>query len=264
MSKPHTIYRFYRFVRSSLRKLAPGLAQKYRLLKYYLLKGSAALASQRSSEEIFSDIYARNAWGGKNGEFYSGVGSEDSELFAAIVNRHIDEHGIRSVVDLGCGDFRVGQQIARPGINYIGVDVVAALVERNQAMFGSGSVSFKQCDLVADDPPAADLCIIRQVLQHLSNEQIGQVLKKLSVFRHAILAEHHPAPGNLRKENLDKPAGADTRIWFGSGVFPDRPPFSLRNVRILAQTPVPPIIDPGEHLTIYLLESGDSSGPATA
>jgi SAM-dependent methyltransferase len=247
MSQRHAPYEVYRLVRSSLRALAPGLAQKYRLMKYHLLRRLPDLNSGRSLEQIFSEIYARNAWGGKKGDFYSGKGSEDNELFARIVNQLVDSHGIRSIVDLGCGDFRIGKQIARSSIKYIGVDIVAALVERNQSAFACENISFKQCDAVTDGLPAADLCIIRQVLQHLANDQISRILQKLSVFRHAIVAEHHPAPSKLRKANLDKPAGADTRIWFGSGVFPDRPPFSLPKVRILAQTPVPPIVDPGEH-----------------
>jgi SAM-dependent methyltransferase len=157
-------------------------------------------------------------WGGIGGEFNSGPGSDDKELFAAIVNGLVDEQGIRSIVDLGCGDFRIGQQIARPSIKYVGVDVVPALVERNQTLFGSEHISFEQRDLITDELPNGDLCIIRQVLlRHLSNDQIRTILPKLLNFRYALLAEHHPAPRKFRKANLDKPAGADTRIVFGSG-----------------------------------------------
>jgi hypothetical protein len=252
----HLPREIYRFVRRSLRSLAPGLAYKY-----YLFKKSRDPFAGRSAEAIFSEIYARNMWGGTSGGFNSGPGSGDKELFAAIVNRFVDEYGIRSIVDLGCGDFRIGQQIARPGIKYVGVDVVPALVERNQTLFGSEHISFERCDLITDDLPAGDLCVIRQVLQHLSNDQIRTILRKLVAFRYALLAEHHPAPTKLRKANLDKPAGADTRITFGSGVFPDRPPFSLSNVRVLAQISLPPLIDPGEHLTIYMV--GSAGRPAT-
>jgi SAM-dependent methyltransferase len=241
----------YHFARRSLRSLAPGLAYKY-----YLFKKSRDPNAGRSPEAIFSDIYTRNLWGGRSGEFNSGRGSDDKELFASIVNKFVDEYAIRSIVDLGCGDFRIGQQIARPSIKYVGVDVVPALVERNQALFASEHISFERRDLITDGLPTGDLCVIRQVLQHLSNDQIRTILPKLLAFRYALLAEHHPAPRKFRKANLDKPAGADTRIVFGSGVFLDRPPFSLPNVRVLAQISLPPFLYPGEHLTVYMLGSG--------
>lgn len=67
-----------------------------------------------------------------------------------------------------------------------------------------------------------DLCVVRQVLQHLSNDQITRVLKRLQPFKTAIVAEHHPA--RLLRPNLDKHTGADTRIEFDSGVYLEYPP----------------------------------------
>jgi hypothetical protein len=90
------------------------------------------------------------------------------------------------------------------------------------------------------------------VLQHLSNAQISRVLEQLSAFRYVLVAEHHPA--RLFKPNLDKDTGADTRIDFDSGVYLEHLPFSVKNVHVIATTPLPPLLREGEHLTIYLID----------
>src|SRR4051812_35693976 len=66
-------------------------------------------ADARAPSEIFGEIYQHNWWGGRAGEFYSGDGSdaEASAAFVRTVGDYIESHSIRSVVDLGCGDFRV-------------------------------------------------------------------------------------------------------------------------------------------------------------
>jgi SAM-dependent methyltransferase len=206
----------------------------------------------RSPTEIFSEIYQNNWWGGQPGELYSGNGSgpEASASFVQTVREYIESHGIRSVVDLGCGDFRIGSQLPRPGLTYTGVDVVPALVESHQRTFARAGVEFVAVDIVDDELPNGDLYLLRQVLQHLSNAQIARVLAKLRDKPHVIISEHHPAPRRLKRPNRDKPAGRGIRVPLRSGVYPDRPPFSFP-CRVIATTPVPPLITPGEVITTY-------------
>lgn len=233
--------------KTALRTYAPGLAY----LAKTMLKGRPG--SSRSPESVFSEIYASGTWGDGD-EPNSGSGSDDSVSapFIEIVRRLIADKGIKSVVDLGCGDYRVSGKLADLPIDYTGIDVVPALVARNTAAFGSGRVRFLCRDITKDTLPSADLCIVRQVLQHLSNAQIDRVLKRLSSFRYVIVAEHHPA--RLLRPNLDKDTGADTRIDFDSGVYLEHPPFTVKNVRVIATTPLPPLLREGEHLTIYLID----------
>lgn len=209
-------------------------------------------ADSRPPTEIFSEIYRNNMWGGRPGEFYSGDGSGDeiSAAYVQTVRRYIETHDVRSVVDLGCGDFRVGAQLLRPGLSYIGVDVVPALVESHQRTFARDGVSFEVGDIIDGELPKGELYLLRQVLQHLSNDQINRVLAKLGDKPHVVIAEHHPAPGRFRRYNHDKPPGRDIRVPFGSGVYLDQAPFSFP-CRVIATTPVPPIITPGEVITTY-------------
>jgi SAM-dependent methyltransferase len=211
---------------------------------------------QRPAAEIFSEIYRRNMWGGEAGTFYSGPGSdaEFARQFADVANTLIAERGIKSVVDLGCGDFRVGGQIASAEISYTGVDVADALIKRNRQLFARAGIKFCCTDIIEDELPDGDLCILRQVLQHLSNAQIAGILGKLSRYRFVLIGEHHPDRTRLKQPNLDRQAGFDTRVEYGSGVFLELPPFSVPDVSVLARFPLPPLMAPGETIAIYLIE----------
>jgi len=233
--------------KTALRTYAPGLAYWAKTM----IKGRPG--SSRSPESVFSEIYASGTWGDGD-EPNSGSGSDDlvSAPFVDVVRRLIVEKEITSVIDLGCGDYRVSGKLADLPIDYTGVDVVPALVARNTAAFGSERIRFLCRDITKDPLPSGDLCIVRQVLQHLSNAQISRVLDQLSAFRYVVVAEHHPA--RLFKPNLDKDTGADTRIDFDSGVYLEHLPFNVKNVQVIATTPLPPLLREGEHLTIYLID----------
>ena len=179
---------------------------------------------------IFSKIYENRTWGNvRDGEhqFYSGIGS--TERFTAdyedFVSRFIFDNDINVVVDLGCGDFQIGKRLLRKvDCRYIGVDIVPDLIKANMRSYSSEKVSFHCIDMANDDLPKGDLCLIRQVLQHLDNKTILQILDNVCVFPHCIITEsQHRYP---RKYNMDIKPGPWTRTLFGSGIYLDRPPFS--------------------------------------
>jgi SAM-dependent methyltransferase len=189
---------------------------------------------RRTPAEVFTEIYMTNTWGGEPGTLFSGAGSTGTVAarYVETINEFIRRKGIQSVLDIGCGDFAIGQQLECA--DYIGVDVVAAVVERNQAEFGSDRRRFICMDAAGDAPlPPVDLCLVRQVFQHLSNAQIARVLRKLKGCQFVIVTEHHPADRDFVAANLDKVHGADTRAYFGSGVYLDRPPYNLRTELLL-------------------------------
>jgi hypothetical protein len=84
--------------------------------------------------------------------------------------------------------------------------------------------------------PDGDLFLLRQVLQHLDNERIGRVLERL-LGPHVLVTEHVPSRPGARA-NRDKPMGPDIRLYAGSGVFPELPPFN-RPVQTLLSLPCP-------------------------
>jgi hypothetical protein len=253
------------FVKSAIRRVLPkNLVSAYTDYRQFTL----ARRNQRmTTEEVFTGIYSNNRWGGASGTFCSGDGSHQTPIVApyvAKVTAELDRIGASSmtVVDLGCGDYSVGRQLAPSCGRYIGVDIVKPLVAHNQATFSSPSVSFQHANIIEDALPAGDICFVRQVLQHLSNDQIIAVLPKLTKFRWCFITEHHPSPGRLQQPNSDKPHGDNIRINGGSGVFLDEPPFSIPAPRYRLLLEVPGILpiddtDPGVIRT-YILE-GDPS-----
>ncbi len=215
-----------------------------------------------STEDVFTDIYSNNRWGGAPGTYFSGLGSHETSVvspYVASVRSELDRIGAASmtVVDLGCGDFSVGQQIAFGCRKYIGVDIVKPLIDRNRETFGSSSVSFVHANIVVDELPEGDICLVRQVFQHLSNGQILAVLPKLDRYGWSFITEHHPSVSRLHQPNKDKPHGGSIRAGQGSGVFLDQPPFNVpkSRYRLLLELPgtsLPGGMDPGVIRTFIL------------
>jgi SAM-dependent methyltransferase len=216
-----------------LRAILPGW-----FLRIYVkvwVKRRRKYNARKSITEIFTGIYSANEWGGAPGEFYSGPGSEDPSvsLYAGIIKAFINSHQITAVVDLGCGDFKVGRQMQVPGVRYFGVDIVQALVDRNQGQFGSDSISFRCLDIIKDRLPDAELCLIRQVLQHLSNEEIKLILDNVKKYRYVIITEQRLPAYMKIVPNKEKPHGPDTRSIDNSCVYLDRPPFNVKISEVL-------------------------------
>lgn len=203
-----------------------------------------------STEDVFTRIYSQNEWGGRPGEYHSGSGSSQASIttpYVTEIRRALAalNAGHLRMVDLGCGDFQIGRQLAQSCAAYVGVDIVRPLIEHNRAMFGTERISFIHANMIEDPLPPGDICMVRQVLQHLSNAQILAVLPKLDQYRWCFVTEHHPSPPRLRAANLDKIHGRDVRVTQGSGVFLDQPPFSVPKDRYRLLFEVPGPVDLG-------------------
>ena len=189
----------------------------------------------RSAAETFAEIYENNIWGGRDGEFYSGTGSTRAyaDKYAEVVRSFISEHQIKRVVDLGCGDFRVASKFVSPELDYTGCDVVPGLIAHLEKTYGGPKTRFKCLNIAEDELPDGEVCLIRQVLQHLSNAEISAILNAAAKFEYLIVTEHYPHPDRTFTPNLDIPHGPEMRLHFDSAVALDEPPFSLENVSVL-------------------------------
>jgi SAM-dependent methyltransferase len=239
-------------LRSVLKTLMPGFV--IRAWRRHLARTNRKAWEGRSPQEIFSTIYATNAWGGAKGTFNSGSGSEDTVTrpYVEAVLGYIRQHGISRVLDLGCGDFRVGAQLCEAGIDYTGVDIVPDLIAHHNSVHGNARTRFQCANIMSDPLPEADLVLIRQVLQHLSNNAIQEVLQNIQGYRHIIISEHYPAPGIALVPNKDKPTGPDVRIMENSAVVLERPPFNVKGIQCLLEVPASThLIAPGETIKTF-------------
>ena len=166
--------------------------------------------------------------------FYSGSGSHNTAIVTTYVSAMQDflakfDHK-PTVVDLGCGDFFVGSKIRQYCDSYIACDIVPELIDFNRRHYGADNVEFKVLDVTTNELPQADVACIRQVLQHLSNDQIMRVIPKImSRYKYLIVTEHLPGTDEF-EPNIDMPAGPNIRLGIGSGIVLTSPPFNLQPI----------------------------------
>jgi hypothetical protein len=229
--------------KSTLLKVIPKpLLQKYRLLKSAREDDKN---SKKTTKEVFSEIYRTGAWLGTSSTgLQSGLGSSDSKVVAPYIRAV--QTWIRdtfptppSLVDIGCGNFDVSRQLLPFVATYHGLDVVPDVVAYNQKHFGGETVRFSVADATQDLLPDGDVCTIRQVLQHLSNAQILAILQRVRKFRYVVVTEHHPEDSDAVIPNIDKAQGGSIRLIKNSGVFLDKPPFSIPSDKISLLLEVP-------------------------
>jgi hypothetical protein len=227
--------------------------RKIREIQHHHWKDEA----ESSVQDVFTRIYHENKWGGNSGEYSSGSGSSDPSVLAyvALIKNFIKTNNIKTVIDLGCGDFKVGSQLQIPGVSYIGIDIVDSLINHNQSSFGNSSVSFLCRDIIKDELPEGELCLIRQVLQHLSNQEIAGILHNTQKYKYAIITEHYPGPSRHIVPNKDKIHNDSTRLLYDSAVYLDLPPFNAKVSGVLMDVEIgQPAIRKGERLKTFLIE----------
>jgi len=130
------------------------------------------------------------------------------------------------VCDLGCGDFNVGKELVKHTQQYVGVDIVENLIEYNKSNFKEANLDFYCLDIAVADLPFGDCALVRQVLQHLSNTEVQQVLRKLAAFKYVVLTEH--VPNGAFIPNKDIISGQGIRIKKQSGLNVLAPPFNFQ------------------------------------
>ena len=182
------------------------------------------------TKDTMTQIYDLNLWGGKEFDFYSGAGSHDIKIVQpyldAVISFLNSHNNSLTVCDLGCGDFNIGKQLTKYTSHYIGVDIVDTLIERNKTLFKEDNLEFHCLDIAKDELPTANCIILRQVLQHLSNSEIQDIVRKLAAYKYVILTEHIPMSSFI--PNKDIISGQGIRLKQNSGIDLLELPFNLK------------------------------------
>jgi hypothetical protein len=137
---------------------------------------------------VFEDIYERNLWG-----FGSGHGSlpRATKGYRIYLQKFLDLNGIKSVVDYGCSDWQFSRYLDWSNINYIGIETVKKLVITNSEKFGSSTIRFEESPNNLIKLPKADLLIVKDVLQHLSHDDIKKFIKyALPKYKFALITNN--------------------------------------------------------------------------
>lgn len=216
---------------SSVERLLPEpLRSRLRLMRHR----HSARVECRPLAELFHDIYEQGLWGRIDGQRYcSGDAAleQSSRGYEDYVTQYLwRTPAIKTVVDIGCGDFQVAQRIlARVGrpIRYVGCDIAANVIDHNTASYGElGAIEFVCMDATRDQPPDGDLVLVREVFQHLSNAHVQAVIANLrSRYDHAIVADC--VTKRSARLNVDIASGDRRRTALRSGVYLEATPFNL-------------------------------------
>lgn len=142
---------------------------------------------ERYMEKKFTKYYTSNFWQGA--QSVSGPGS-DLEQTAMIRKRLptlFEGYGIRTVLDIPCGDFSWMKDVPLRLSQYIGADIVNDLVNTNNALYADRCRSFTKLDAVKDHLPRVDLILSRDCLVHFSASDVIAALRNFQRSRSSYL-----------------------------------------------------------------------------
>ena len=153
-------------------KNIPGIEPVWNFLSAQVLKA-------QNPEKVFTNIYRKNAWGDQ--ESVSGTGSnlEQTAILRDKLGKLVEGLGVKTLLDIPCGDFHWMHEVDLGDVNYLGADIVKPLVETNTKKYASKSVKFCHMDLIKDELPKVDLIFCRDCLVHLSFDDILKALNNV-------------------------------------------------------------------------------------
>ena len=138
---------------------------------------------------VFTQIYETCTWGNNNDAKYKGTSGNGSTVnynintYIPFLKNFIIEKQIKTVVDLGCGDFRCGQYIYNElDLTYYGYDAYDKVITHNtNNLHEDNKYNFIHLDFLNKKTEIipADICILKDVIQHWSLIEIYTFLDYL-------------------------------------------------------------------------------------
>lgn len=189
----------------------------------------AALRPRRSFPGSVAYWESRYAAGGT-----SGSGSYDglAVFKASVINGFVDEHGVTSVMEFGCGDGNQLKLARYP--SYLGLDVSNAAIERCRTLFSAdASKKFKNIAEYAGE--RADLSMSLDVIYHLVEDAVFDAyMRRLfdSAGKHVIVYSSNDEGLNSRyggyhvkHRKFTDWVGVHAPGWELLGTLPNQHPF---------------------------------------
>lgn len=179
--------------------------------------------------KVFAAIYDQELWGDG---FGSGRGSLPANAveYLQLVQRLFDSETVKTVIDFGCGDWQLMQNIKIPQNKiYIGYDVVPGIVVANNVRFGEENVHFFEVSTLEDFKQRdihADVLILKDVLQHWPQKDIQYFIGNiLPNFKYALITNEFD--NNPEFTNQDCSIGAFRPLDLAKA------PYNLNNLQVL-------------------------------
>jgi hypothetical protein len=139
-------------------------------------------------EDYFTNVYEKKVWGDNRNNEYNGSSGGGSKLeinkdtYIPFLKKFIIDNNIKTVVDLGCGDFICGKLIYDElDVKYTGYDTYKKIVDYNLKQHQLPKYFFNNLDFYnnKEDIISGDLCILKDVIQHWKMDEIYNFLDYL-------------------------------------------------------------------------------------
>lgn len=160
--------------------------------------------------EAFARAYATGQWHHGSG---SGSSPANTARYRRFLAAYFTEHHVKSVLDIGCGDWQSTRLIDWTGIEYTGIDLVPNVILRNHFRYGwRPNLVFAVADALSVPRLLdTDLVLVKDLLQHWPDAAIGQLEERLA-GRRALLtydlrrdgAHADTEPGGYRPLDLGR------------------------------------------------------------
>jgi len=166
----------------------------------------------KSKKEIFNQYYRENKWGDQESRSGTGSNLDQTTSLRQSLPKLIHNYNISSLLDIPCGDYNWFKEIDfKQQLTYCGGDIVEELVQKNNKLYSTENIIFKNLDITKDKLPASDLILVRDCFVHLSFNDIHKaiVLIKeshskylLTTHFYKVMKNHNIPSGSFRKLNL--------------------------------------------------------------
>jgi hypothetical protein len=132
-----------------------------------------------TTKETFNEIFQSNHWSSKSSK--SGTGSEDIQTreIRLQIPRLVEELDIKKFLDIPCGDFSWFSKMNLNLDQYIGGDIIEAIVSKNRSLFNLQNVEFISINLIDDELPKADIILCRDCFVHFSFYDINKAIENI-------------------------------------------------------------------------------------
>ena len=154
----------------------------------------------RDPAAVFSRYYQSNKWGDADSRSGKGSNLEATAELRKTLPGFVADLGVKSFLDLPCGDYFWMARTDLGVERYTGGDIVADLIEANRAAHAGPGVEFEVIDLIKGPVPKHDLVFTRDCLVHLSTAHVKAALASIKASGSTwLLTTTYPGTGTTEE-----------------------------------------------------------------
>ncbi|MEU7041694.1 class I SAM-dependent methyltransferase [Streptomyces varsoviensis] len=212
-------------------------------------------SSDRTMEGVFTELYDNDTWnlylageeergsGGDKDTSRSGNGSNlaQTATLRAELPRLLARLGVRTLLDIPCGDFYWMSRLDLGLDAYTGADLVPEIVERNARDFARPGREFRVLDITRSPLPKVDMVFSRDCLVHFGDSAVRAALENVKRSGSTYFA------ATTFTDRTDNAADIETGGWRSLNLT--LPPFSL---------PAPNHVINENCSEVYVAQEGDT------